>query len=86
MGGVDPAEGMDGDEDNGEGVPGIPDGGGDADGEDEDDDAPPFAKGSMLRTASGTPLDPDNYMRHLAIKFAGDDKDAVIERVRKGRS
>ncbi len=86
MGGVDPADGMDGDEDNGEGVPGIPDGGGDADEDDGGDDAPPFAKGSMLRTASGRELDPENYMRHLAIRFAGDDKDTVIERVRNGRS
>jgi hypothetical protein len=65
--------------------------GGDDEGDDEggedegSDDAPPFAKGSMLRTASGAKLDPENYMRHLAIKFA-DDKDAVIERVRGGRS
>lgn len=77
MGGGDPAEAEDG---------GFPPGG-DEDGEDDSDggdDAPPWAKNSMLRTASGTTLDFDNYLRHLAIKFA-DDKDGVIERVREGR-
>ncbi len=86
MGGVDPADAMGG----AEGAPGdapeIPEDGGDEGEDDEDDDAPPFAKGSMLRTASGKALDYENYMRHLAIKFAGEDKDAVIERVREGRS
>lgn len=70
---------------------GAPFGGDDEDGgapegqdeaeDDGEDDAPPFAKGSMLRTASGARLDWDNYLKHLAIKYA-DDRDAVIERVR----
>jgi hypothetical protein len=49
-----------------------------------EDDSPPWAKNSMLRTASGAALDWDNYLKHLAIRFA-DNKDDVIERVRKGR-
>lgn len=57
------------------------------DGEEESDDsgdAPPFAKGSMLRTASGASLNWDAYLAHLAIKHA-DDRDDVIERVRAER-
>lgn len=54
-------------------------------GEDSGDDAPPWAKNSMLRTASGARLEWENYLKHLAIKFA-DDKDRVIEQVRKGWS
>lgn len=57
--------------------------------EDEDDEsggdsAPPFAKGSMLHTASGASLTWDNYLRHLAIRHA-DNKDAVLHRIREGR-
>jgi hypothetical protein len=58
------------------------------DDEEKDDSAggaPPFAKGSMLRTASGAKLPFDSYLAHLAIKFA-DDKDRVIERVRERNS
>jgi predicted RNA-binding Zn-ribbon protein involved in translation (DUF1610 family) len=55
---------------------------GDDSGEDDEDGAPPFAKGSMLRTASGAQLSYNTYLKHLAIKFA-DDRDAVIERVRQ---
>lgn len=75
MGGDPMAE--DGEEDDG-----LPD-----DEEDEDEgSAPPFAKGSMLRTASGAALGVDSYLRHLAIKFADeDDKDTVLTRVREGR-
>lgn len=76
MGGGDPmAEDADGD--------GLPD---DSEGEESDsgDDAPPWAKNSMLRTASGAALNWDSYLKHLAIKYA-DDKDTVIERVRGGR-
>lgn len=50
--------------------------------QDDEGSAPPFAKGSMLRTASGASLPMDSYLAHLAIKFA-DDKDRVIERVRE---
>jgi hypothetical protein len=65
---------------------GFPPGDGGEDEEDDGEDAPPFAKGSMLHTASGGKLSAENYLRHLAIKFADqDEKDAVIERVRKGR-
>lgn len=49
------------------------------------EDAPPWAKNSMLRTASGASLGWDDYIKHLAIRHA-DDKDAVIRRVRSGRS
>lgn len=55
------------------------------DGEEESDDAPPFAKGSMLRTASGARLAYDDYLRHLAIRHA-DNKDAVLDRVRSERT
>ncbi len=89
MGGVDPmaAGGDPGDEDaDGEGFPGSGD---DEEPEEDDEDggsAPPFAKGSMLRTASGVELGMDNFLRHLAIRFADEDeKDAVITRVREGR-
>lgn len=52
----------------------------------EDAGAPPFAKGSMLRTASGAALSMDSYLKHLAIKFApSEERDAVIERVRTER-
>jgi hypothetical protein len=79
MGGGDPGE-------DGGFPPGEDDDGGDEEpeGDDGGDDAPPFAKGSMLRTASGASLEYENYLRHLAIKFA-DNKDDVIERVREGR-
>lgn len=60
-----------------------------APGEDDEDDgggdAPPWAKNSMLKTASGVALGWDNYLKHLAIKHA-DDKDSVLARVREGRS
>lgn len=88
MGGADPmgGGGFPPGEDGGEEDEGFP---GSEDEEEESDDeggdsAPPFAKGSMLRTASGAALGMDNYLKHLAIKFA-DDKDTVIERVREGR-
>lgn len=62
------------------------DGGAPSDEEPPEDNAPPFAKGSMLRTASGTPLDWDNYLRHLAIRHADStQKDAVLDRIREGR-
>lgn len=55
------------------------------DDEDPDgDNAPPFAKGSMLHTASGASLTWDNYLRHLAIKHA-DNKTAVLDRIRGDR-
>lgn len=57
--------------------------------QDEPDDAgapPPFAKGSLLRTASGTALTWDNFLRHLAIKYAdAHQRDAVLDRIREGR-
>lgn len=85
MGGQDPmaAGGDPGDEgDDGEGFPGS----GEDDEEDDGggDSAPPFAKGSSLRTATGAALSYESYLRHLAIKYA-DDKDAVLARVREGR-
>jgi hypothetical protein len=52
--------------------------------QDEESDAPPWAKGASLRTTAGARLDWDNYLRHLAIRHA-DDKDAAIERVRAER-
>jgi hypothetical protein len=89
MPGEDPMGGMDDGQDDGN-----PFGGDDEEGgapQDEDDeegggDAPPFAKGSMLRTASGTALNWDNYLRHLAIRHADpDQKDVVLDRIREGR-
>jgi hypothetical protein len=57
--------------------------------EDPDDsggNAPPFAKGSTLHTASGTPMNWDNYLRHLAIKHATPaQRDTVLDRIREGR-
>lgn len=53
--------------------------------DEESEDAPPFAKGSMLRTASGARLTYDDYLRHLALRHA-DDKDAVLARVRSERT
>lgn len=58
---------------------------GDDGGDDSGGDGPPWAKKSMLRTASGALLGFDDYVRHLAIKYA-DDKDAVLLRVRAGRN
>jgi hypothetical protein len=66
-----------------------PDSGGD-DADDSDDsgddgggsDAPPWAKKSLLlRTAKGHALDPDQYMRHLALAHA-QDRGAVLAQVR----
>lgn len=98
IGGPPAAPGQDPMDPMGGGMPGEEDDGNPfADGEEEDpekgaedpqedagDDAPPFAKGSMLRTASGASLNWDSYLAHLAIKHA-DDKDTVIERVRAER-
>lgn len=83
MGGMDPAAAMDG-----QPGPGDAAGAPEDDGEDSEDDGggdgPPWAKQSVLKTASGRDLSYENYLRHLAIKFA-DDKDAVIETIREGR-
>jgi hypothetical protein len=78
--------GMDG----GDGFPPGDEDGGEPEDQDEaeedDSDAPPFAKGSMLRTASGASLSWENFLRHLAIKHAdAHQKDAVLKRVREGR-
>lgn len=84
MGGDLMGGGMPGDEDEGF-PPGDDEEGGEEDpADDGGDDAPPWAKNSMLKTSSGAALDWDNYVRHLAIKFA-DNKDRVIERIREGR-
>jgi hypothetical protein len=80
MGGGDPGAAEDG------GFPPGDDEGGEDDSEDSGDDAPPWAKNSVLKTASGAELNFQNYLRHLAIRHAGKHKDAVIERVRKERS
>ncbi len=88
MGGVDPmGAGGDPGEEEGEdeGFPGSDEGDEGPEDDEQGGGPPPFAKGSMLRTASGADLNMDSYLRHLAIKFA-DDKDTVIERVREGRS
>lgn len=46
----------------------------------------PNGKTSMLRTASGSLLNWDNYLRHLAIRHADpDQKDVVLDRIREGR-
>jgi hypothetical protein len=84
-GGMPGEEGDDGNPFADGGDEGAEDDGGEAEEEDSGDSAPPFAKGSMLRTASGASLNWDAYLAHLAIKHA-DDKDAVIERVRAERS
>lgn len=86
MPGMDPMDGgVPGEAEDGDFPPSEDDDGSEDSGSDDGgEDAPPWAKNSMLRTASGASLAWDNYLRHLAIKFA-DDKDAVIERVREGR-
>jgi hypothetical protein len=84
MPGQDPMGAAPGGDEDGGFPPGEDDSGADGSEDEGGDDAPPWAKKSMLRTASGASLAWDNYLKHLAIKFA-DDKDAVIERVRKGR-
>lgn len=87
MPGEDPMGGMDDGQDDGNPF-GDDEEGGAPEGEDDEegDSPPPFAKGSMLRTASGTPLNWDNYLRHLAIRHADpDQKDVVLDRIREGR-
>jgi hypothetical protein len=57
--------------------------------QDDNDDAPPFAKGSALatrhyRTASGHILNFNHYVRHLAIKHTHPDRrDAVLRQIRE---
>lgn len=55
---------------------------------DDDSGAPPFAKGSSLRTglrtATGAVLDFDHYVRHLAIKYTDPQElDAVLHQIRE---
>lgn len=45
---------------------------------------PPWLKGAVLRTSTGTYLDPEDFIAHLAIKHA-DDKTAVAKQVRASR-
>lgn len=88
-GGMPPgADGAPGEDDSSGFPPDDEDGGApeDAPDDDSDNNAPPFTKGSMLRTASGTALNWDNYLRHLAIRHADpDQKDVVLDRIREGR-
>jgi hypothetical protein len=61
-----------------DGIPGGPESAGD-DEEDEgpeSPDGPPWAKKSY-RTAAGHELSPDEYARHIAIKFAEDPREAA---------
>ena len=59
----------------------------DADEDEGDDDLPAFMKGSTLRTAAGTELPGDAYLRHLALVESG-YAEPVLEQVRAaaGRS
>ena len=51
--------------------------------EESDDDAPPFAKKSLLyRTDKGDWLDEQQYMRHLALRHSN-NKQAVLARIRE---
>jgi hypothetical protein len=49
------------------------------------DNQPPWLK-KGLRTEAGKTLPLDEYVRHLAIKHAGDDRPAVLRSVRASRS
>lgn len=55
----------------------------DDDSESDDDSGPPWAKKSF-RTAAGHRLPPDEYLRHLAIRFAV-DKPAVVAAIKEDR-
>lgn len=51
--------------------------------DDEDDDKgggskPPWLKGSALRTAQGAVLDPDDFVRHLAISVAPPERRTLV--------
>ena len=52
----------------------------------EEDGGNPFAKGSMLRTASGQVLPIEDYLAHLALRHT-DDREATLAlvRARRGR-
>jgi len=53
--------------------------------EEDEEEPPPFAKQSSLplfRTTAGARLTEDDYVRHLAIRFAP-DRDAMIARIRE---
>ena len=91
---VDPSQ-MD---ENGEVPPGQDDGSGfppgqggddqddsddDSDDEEDDDNAPPWAKKSF-RTTAGRRLSGDDYVRHLAIRYAG-DRPAMAARIKEER-
>src|SRR5690606_23137046 len=55
--------------------------------EEDEEEPPPFAKQSSLplfRTTAGARLTEDDYVRHLAIRFAP-DRDAMIARIREER-
>lgn len=49
-----------------------------------DEEPPPFAKKESFRTTAGAVLDEDDYVRHLAIRYAS-DRDAMIARIRAER-
>lgn len=74
------------------GVDGAPDGlpgeedpaAGEEDEEDEEEDGNPFAKASMLRTASGALVSTDDYLAHLALRHT-DDREATLALVRSRR-
>lgn len=69
-------------DDGGEGFPDD-----DAEGKQAEEEPPPFAKQSSLplfRTTAGARLTEDDYVRHLAIRFAP-DRDAMIARIREER-
>lgn len=67
--------------------PGDDEGTGDeADEDDQDDDQPPFLKGSMLRTSNGTPVPMDELLNHLALlQAAPEERPAVLAMIREGR-
>lgn len=71
-----------------QGAPPDPDADGDDDssddGDSDDDKGNPFAKGSSLRTASGSPVSFEDYMAHLAIKHS-ENRDETLAQVRARR-
>lgn len=51
---------------------------------DDDDDKPPFLSSRQYRVGKHV-LSEDDYLRHIALKFAGSGRDRVLEAVRQSR-
>src|SRR5690606_37010028 len=51
---------------------------------DDDDEKPPFLSSRQYRVGKHV-LSEDDYLRHIALKFAGNGRDRVLEAVRQSR-